>query len=114
MSRDNSKTVWRANNNHDKEKIPNEDLDVPIRSPEKSKRYRIPNRYIEFNPTGVQQDIAQTTGNSHLNCILYCVTTYFNCSCIITVPFIDTQPVEAKIPKPLIGGKINNVHLFSH
>lgn len=57
------KTAWRGNNYHDKEKIPNEDLDVPTRTPEKSKRYRGQNKYIEFNPTGVQQDIAQTTGN---------------------------------------------------
>ncbi|XP_055324712.1 uncharacterized protein LOC129579091 isoform X2 [Sitodiplosis mosellana] len=83
LSRDNMKTAWRSNNNHDKEQIPNEDLDVPTLSPEKSKRYRSQDKYIEFTPTGVHQDIAQTT-----------------------VPFIDTQPVEAKIPKPLIGAGV--------
>lgn len=61
------KTAWRGNNFHDKEKIPNENLDVPTRSSEKSKRVRSPNKYIEFTPTGVMQDIAQTTGNSNLN-----------------------------------------------
>lgn len=63
LSRENMKTAWRSNNNHDKELIPNEDLDVPTRSPDKSKRIRTENKYIEFNPTGVHQDIAQSTGN---------------------------------------------------
>ncbi|XP_031621010.1 uncharacterized protein LOC116339329 [Contarinia nasturtii] len=80
LSRESKRTVWRGNNYHDKEKIPNDDLDVPTRSPKKSKRDRSQNKYIEFTPTDIYKDIAQTT-----------------------VPFIDTQPVEAKIPKPLRG-----------
>lgn len=62
LSRDSKRTVWRGNNHHNKEKIPNDDLDVPTRSPEKSKRDRSQNKYIEFTPTDVYKDIAQTTG----------------------------------------------------
>lgn len=56
------KSVWRANNNHDKEKLPIEEVDVPTRSPVQSKRVRTDNKYIEFTPTDIYKDIAQTTG----------------------------------------------------
>lgn len=101
------KTTWRSNNNHDKEQIPNEDLDVPTRSPEKSKRIRTENKYIEFNPTGVHQDIAQSTGNFKFrkNSSIF-VWPHIVFHLLFPVPFIDTQPVEAKIPKPLVGAGI--------
>lgn len=56
------RSVWRGNNFHDKEKIPIEEADIPILSPEKSKRVRSPNKYVEFGPTDIHKDIAQTTG----------------------------------------------------
>lgn len=62
LSRDYVKSVWRANNYHDKEKLPIEEADVPIRSPVPSKRVRTTNKYIEFTPTDIYKDIAQTTG----------------------------------------------------
>lgn len=62
LIRDNMATSWRGNNYHNKEKIPIEEADVPTRSPEKSKRHRTNNKYIEFTPTDIYKDIAQTTG----------------------------------------------------
>lgn len=62
LIRDSRRTVWRSNNYENKEKIPIENADVPIRSPEKSKRHRTINKYIEFTPTDIYKDIAQTTG----------------------------------------------------
>lgn len=62
LTRDHVKSVWRANNFHDKEKLPIEESDVPIRSPIQSKRVRTTNKYIEFTPTDMYKDIAQTTG----------------------------------------------------
>lgn len=56
------RSVWRGNNYHDKEKIPIDGADVPIFAPEKSKRVRSPNKYVEFTPTDIHKDIAQTTG----------------------------------------------------
>lgn len=63
LSRDRMKSVWRGNNDHYKEKINIENSDVPILSPQKSKRYRATNKYIEFTPTDVNLDIAQSTGD---------------------------------------------------
>lgn len=63
VSQGDNKSVWRGNNNHDKEQILIENADVPTRSPEKSKRHRTENKYIEFTPTDKYKDIAQSTGN---------------------------------------------------
>lgn len=57
-----AKSVWRANNFHDKQMLPIVEADVPIRSPLPSKRIRTENMYIEFTPTDMHKDIAQTTG----------------------------------------------------
>lgn len=57
-----AKSVWRANNFHDKQLIPITEADIPIRSPLPSKRIRTDNRYIEFTATDMYKDIAQTTG----------------------------------------------------
>lgn len=62
LSRENKDSGWKSNNHSVKERIPNDNLDVPTRSPEKSKRVRSDNKYIEFTPTDVVKDIAQTTG----------------------------------------------------
>lgn len=59
--------MWRANNYHDKENLPIEEVDVPTRSPEQSKRVRTENKYIEFTPTDIYKDIAQTTGTSNVD-----------------------------------------------
>lgn len=64
LIRDNSRTAWHGNNYHNKEEIPIVEADVPTRSPEKSKRHRTINKYIEFTPTDIYKDIAQTTGQS--------------------------------------------------
>lgn len=65
LDRDQVKSVWRANNYHDKEKIFIEEADVPTLSPVQSKRVRTTNKYIEFTPTDIYKDIAQTTGKTH-------------------------------------------------
>lgn len=62
LDRDQIKSVWRANNYHDKEMLPIEEADVPTLSPMQSKRVRTMNKYIEFTPTDIYKDIAQTTG----------------------------------------------------
>lgn len=66
LSRDPTRTVWRGDNhytgNEQKDKIDIDNTDVPTLSPEKSKRYRGTNNYIEFTPTDITFDMAQTTG----------------------------------------------------
>lgn len=62
LARDIVRSIWRNNKNPNKEKLPIENADVPTRSPEKSKRHRTINKYIEFTPTDIYKDIAQTTG----------------------------------------------------
>lgn len=57
-----SKSHWRANNNHNKEPIPINEADVPTLSPHKSKRHRDENKYVEFTPTDIYKDMAQSTG----------------------------------------------------
>lgn len=90
LSRDNIRSVWRGNNNHDKEKIPLEGSDIPIRSLEQTKRHRESNKYIEFTPTDVYKDIAQSTGiykfkalllkNKFIQLLFY---VYFQCHSLI-------------------------------
>lgn len=64
LSPEYTRTVWRGNNHYtEKEKINIENADVPTLSPEKSRRYRGDNKYIEFTPTDIHLDMAQTTGN---------------------------------------------------
>lgn len=62
LSRDSIRSVWRGNNYHDKEQIFIEGSDIPIRSPDQTKRHRGINKYIQFTPTDVYKDIAQSTG----------------------------------------------------
>lgn len=45
-----------------KQKIWITDADIPTRSPKISIRERRPNRYVEFVPTDIYKDVAQTTG----------------------------------------------------
>lgn len=66
LNREYTRSVWRGNNHYmekdEKEKINIENSDVPTLSPQKSRRYRGDNQYIEFTPTDVHLDMAQTTG----------------------------------------------------
>lgn len=62
LSRERIKSVWRGNNDHSKEQIHIDGADVPTRSPEKSKRHKEINKFIEFTPSDVYKDIAQSTG----------------------------------------------------
>lgn len=62
LSQERYRTTWRGNNNWDKRKIPVEDLDVPTRAPTSSIRWKGSDFYVEFTPTDIYKDVAQTTG----------------------------------------------------
>lgn len=76
LLRETSKSVWRGNNHPYKEPIPINEADVPTLSPHKSKRHREDNKYVEFTPTDIYKDMAQTTGTSISNQY----ECQFNCS----------------------------------
>lgn len=115
-----SRSRWQGNEHYTaKEKINIENADVPTLSPEKSRRYRGDNKYIEFTPTDIHMDAAQTTGISVLGMLFelfkFCISLLYVTSNVLyflqllgifSVPFIDTQPVEARAPKPLRGAGI--------
>lgn len=60
------KTTWRCNNNPEKTKINIGQADVPTRATRKSERDRRTNRFIEFTPTSIYKDAAQSTGKRAL------------------------------------------------
>lgn len=62
LSQDISVSRWNANNDHHKPQIYIENADVPTRSGRKSVRDRRSGVFIEFTPTGIYMDAAQTTG----------------------------------------------------
>lgn len=62
VMKEKNRSFWRANNHHFKERIPINEADVPTLSPHKSKRHRDNNKYVEFTPTDIYKDMAQSTG----------------------------------------------------
>lgn len=61
LSADPSHSRWYSGEEY-KTKLPLENVDVSTRSPQQSIRYNTKNRYVEFVPTDIYKDIAQTTG----------------------------------------------------
>lgn len=74
------KSVWLSNPNGGKHRINTDNLDIPTRANGKSVGKFKENSYVRFGPTHKKIDLSQTT-----------------------VPFIDGQKVEAKMPGPLSG-----------
>lgn len=73
-------SMWISTPVFDRTPIVLENPDIPTNSDSKSIPNLEHNKYIEFGPSDVRLDAAQTT-----------------------VPFIDTQKVEPHSPVPLIG-----------
>lgn len=67
VMKDANKSKWRGVNEHNKEPIPIIEADIPTRSPHKTKRHRNDNKYVEFTPTDIHKDMAQSTGRLYIN-----------------------------------------------
>lgn len=63
-----------------REKINTDNLDSPLRTNNIQERIESHNKFLEFHPTDIQKDLAQ-----------------------LTVPFIESVPLEASEPRPLSG-----------
>lgn len=73
-------SIWIQNPDGGKHRINTDNLDIPTKAHEPSVAIFKENSYIRFGPTHKKVDLSQTT-----------------------VPFIDGQKVEAKMPSPLSG-----------
>lgn len=62
LYKDRIRSTWRGNNNRYKQRISVEHSDVPTRSPLSSVRLKGTGYYVEFTPTDIHKDAAQTTG----------------------------------------------------
>lgn len=103
LSHDPGRSRWYNASNKYKTKIVIENSDMPLKSPLPSMRNREDNKFVEFVPTDIYKDIAQTTGTSNS---IYAYSLFDDlkiCSFVLIVPFIETIPVQAKKPTPLSG-----------
>lgn len=64
LAQDLSVSRWNGNNDHYKTQIKLERVDVPTRANRKSVRDRRSGVFVEFTPTDIYMDAAQTTGNT--------------------------------------------------
>lgn len=71
---------WYSSSDRRREEIVLDNLDIPLRSPEKSIPNILADRFVKFGPTSPYLDLAQTT-----------------------IPFIDSQLVEPHNPVALSG-----------
>lgn len=62
LDKSQSSSTWRGNNYHNKRNILITEADVPTRSSRQSHRDRRDDKYIDFTPTDIKKDIAQSTG----------------------------------------------------
>ncbi|XP_031620535.1 uncharacterized protein LOC116339055 [Contarinia nasturtii] len=73
-------SVWQSNADGGKSRINTDNLDVPTKTTRPSVPYFDVNKFVRFGPTHKSADLSQRT-----------------------VPFIDGQKVEPKMPAPLAG-----------
>lgn len=102
LAQDLSVSRWNANNDHFKTQIKLEQVDVPTRAPNKSVRDRRSGVFVEFTPTDIYMDAAQTNGTFTHKFLQYFFEAIISTD-RFAVPFIDTQPVEPKHVRPLNG-----------
>lgn len=70
LSQDLSVSRWNGNNDHFKAQIKLQNVDVPTRAARKSVRDRRSGVYVEFTPTDIYMDAAQTTGTEYPSSLL--------------------------------------------
>lgn len=73
LSRDPNDSKWYKAPRYVHSKLPIENVDVPTKSPESSVRHRNQNIFVEFTPTDIYKDMAQTTGKEKVECGCVCV-----------------------------------------
>lgn len=74
------RSYWQSNESGGKHHINTDNLDIPTKSTKQSIPIIKENAYVRFGPTSKKADLSQTT-----------------------VPFIDGQKIEPKLPAPLSG-----------
>lgn len=66
LTQDVSVSRWNGNNDHYKTQIKLQNVDVPTRAGLKSVRDRRSGVFVEFTPTDIYMDAAQTTGTKYI------------------------------------------------
>lgn len=77
LIQDSSASRWNGNNDHYKTQIKLQNVDVPTRAGRKSVRDRRSGVFVEFTPTDIYMDAAQTTGMTNLLHVFIQSTTKF-------------------------------------